>query len=176
MPDQSPLKIKYYDNRKLYNTETARYVKWRDVVDYIQQGRPVEVREFKNGVWGKDITHRGLQKWASEKFKDAVESLGITELKKIVCELNLDEPNGFRLHEVRKKAKAYTIHELRAAFGMEPVLKKKRKCLSCGVLFISHTKAQRICPNCKKSRSPWITYQNSVLHPRSTAIINSYAV
>lgn len=46
------LKIKRYPNRKLYNTQTAKYINITDIASYIKQGRAVQVVDAK----GTDIT------------------------------------------------------------------------------------------------------------------------
>jgi len=47
------LDIKRYQNRKLYNTETKKYITLRGIADLIQQGVEIQVRDHSTG---EDIT------------------------------------------------------------------------------------------------------------------------
>lgn len=55
--DQSPLLIKRYASRRLYNTETSDYVTLEDIAAFIRAGRQVQIVDLKSG---DDLTLRYL--------------------------------------------------------------------------------------------------------------------
>jgi polyhydroxyalkanoate synthesis repressor PhaR len=54
---QSPLLIKRYASRRLYNTETSDYVTLEDVARFIREGREVQIVDLKTG---DDLTRQYL--------------------------------------------------------------------------------------------------------------------
>ena len=59
MPDgsQTPLLIKRYASRRLYNTETSDYVTLEDIASFIREGREVQIVDLKSG---DDLTRQYL--------------------------------------------------------------------------------------------------------------------
>ncbi len=59
MPDgsQTPLLIKRYASRRLYNTETSDYVTLEDIASFIRDGREVQIVDLKSG---DDLTRQYL--------------------------------------------------------------------------------------------------------------------
>jgi len=59
MPDgsQTPLLIKRYASRRLYNTETSDYVTLEDIASFIRDGREVQIIDLKSG---DDLTRQYL--------------------------------------------------------------------------------------------------------------------
>jgi polyhydroxyalkanoate synthesis repressor PhaR len=53
----SPLLIKRYASRRLYNTETSDYVTLEDIANFIRQGRDVQIVDLKSG---DDLTRQYL--------------------------------------------------------------------------------------------------------------------
>ncbi len=53
----SPLLIKRYASRRLYNTETSDYVTLEDIATFIRQGRDVQIVDLKSG---DDLTRQYL--------------------------------------------------------------------------------------------------------------------
>jgi len=53
----SPLLIKRYASRRLYNTETSDYVTLEDIAGFIRQGREVQIVDLKSG---DDLTRQYL--------------------------------------------------------------------------------------------------------------------
>jgi len=47
--DTSPLLIKRYASRRLYNTETSDYVTLEDIATIIREGREVQIVDLKSG-------------------------------------------------------------------------------------------------------------------------------
>ena len=62
-----PRRIKRYDNRKLYDTETSEYVSLGDIADLVRQGNTVEVVDKATG---EDITAQTLTQIILEEGKD----------------------------------------------------------------------------------------------------------
>ncbi|MBT9383121.1 polyhydroxyalkanoate synthesis repressor PhaR [Pseudooceanicola sp. CBS1P-1] len=54
---QSPLLIKRYASRRLYNTETSDYVTLEDISGFIREGRDVQIVDLKSG---DDLTRQYL--------------------------------------------------------------------------------------------------------------------
>ena len=59
-------RIKRYDNRKLYDTETSEYVSLSDIADLVRGGETVEVVD---NVTGPDITDQTLTQIILEEGK-----------------------------------------------------------------------------------------------------------
>lgn len=59
-------RIKRYDNRKLYDTETSEYVSLSDIADLVRSGETVEVVD---NATGKDITAQTLTQIILEEGK-----------------------------------------------------------------------------------------------------------
>ncbi|MCB2129840.1 MAG: polyhydroxyalkanoate synthesis repressor PhaR [Rhodobacteraceae bacterium] len=55
--DATPLLIKRYASRRLYNTETSDYVTLEDVAAFIREGREVQIVDLKSG---DDLTRQYL--------------------------------------------------------------------------------------------------------------------
>lgn len=54
---QTPLLIKRYASRRLYNTETSDYVTLEDIAGFIREGREVQIVDLKSG---DDLTRQYL--------------------------------------------------------------------------------------------------------------------
>ena len=65
-------RIKRYDNRKLYDTETSEYVSLSDIADFVRRGETVEVVDNASG---KDITAQTLTQIILEEGKSGREVL-----------------------------------------------------------------------------------------------------
>lgn len=63
-------RIKRYDNRKLYDTETSEYVSLSDIADLVQSGETVEVVD---NATGEDITAQTLTQIILEEGKSGRE-------------------------------------------------------------------------------------------------------
>jgi len=65
MPDgsQTPLLIKRYASRRLYNTETSDYVTLEDIASFIRDGREVQIVDLKSG---DDLTRQYLLQIVAE--------------------------------------------------------------------------------------------------------------
>lgn len=63
-------RIKRYDNRKLYDTETSEYVSLSDIADLVRRGETVEVVD---NATGQDITAQTLTQIILEEGKDGHE-------------------------------------------------------------------------------------------------------
>ena len=61
-----PRRIKRYDNRKLYDTETSEYVSLTDIADLVRNGETVEVVD---NATGEDITAQTLTQIILEEGK-----------------------------------------------------------------------------------------------------------
>lgn len=61
-----PRRIKRYDNRKLYDTETSEYVSLSDIADLVRSGETVEVVD---NATGEDITAQTLTQIILEEGK-----------------------------------------------------------------------------------------------------------
>lgn len=61
-----PRRIKRYDNRKLYDTETSEYVSLSDIADLVRSGETVEVVD---NATGQDITAQTLTQIILEEGK-----------------------------------------------------------------------------------------------------------
>lgn len=57
MTDETPLLIKRYASRRLYNTETSDYVTLEDIAKFIRAGREVQIVDLKSG---DDLTRQYL--------------------------------------------------------------------------------------------------------------------
>ncbi|WP_172293568.1 polyhydroxyalkanoate synthesis repressor PhaR [Pseudoruegeria sp. HB172150] len=55
--NESPLLIKRYASRRLYNTETSDYVTLEDIAGFIREGREVQIIDLKTG---DDLTRQYL--------------------------------------------------------------------------------------------------------------------
>ncbi|MFB6272429.1 MAG: polyhydroxyalkanoate synthesis regulator DNA-binding domain-containing protein [Salinibacter sp.] len=63
-------RIKRYDNRKLYDTETSEYVSLSDIADFVRRGETVEVVD---NATGEDITAQTLTQIILEEGKEGHE-------------------------------------------------------------------------------------------------------
>jgi len=72
LPGVSPMarRIKRYDNRKLYDTETSEYVSLGDIAELVRSGTTVEVVD---NATGQDITAQTLTQIILEEGKDGRE-------------------------------------------------------------------------------------------------------
>ena len=59
----SPLLIKRYASRRLYNTETSDYVTLDDIAGFIREGREVQIVDLKSGA---DLTRQYLLQIVAE--------------------------------------------------------------------------------------------------------------
>lgn len=80
-PDQqSELLIKKYGNRRLYDTESSRYITLDDLAQIVKTGRDVRVVDAKTN---KDLTKSVLLQIITEREKDH-DLLPVTFLKKMI--------------------------------------------------------------------------------------------
>lgn len=82
MPDaQSPLLIKRYASRRLYNTETSDYVTLDDIAGFIREGRELEIIDLKSG---DDLTRQYLLQIIAEHESKGDSVLPISVLTDLV--------------------------------------------------------------------------------------------
>jgi polyhydroxyalkanoate synthesis repressor PhaR len=70
--------IKKYPNRKLYNTDTASYISYKDIVEMIKAGHSVMVVDNRTQ---QDITRFTLTQILFQKERDFLKSLPETTLE-----------------------------------------------------------------------------------------------
>jgi polyhydroxyalkanoate synthesis repressor PhaR len=70
----SPLLIKRYASRRLYNTETSDYVTLEDIAVFIRAGREVQIVDLKSG---DDLTRQYLLQIIAEHESKSVLPLGV---------------------------------------------------------------------------------------------------
>lgn len=78
---QTPLLIKRYASRRLYNTETSDYVTLEDIAAFIRQGRDVEIIDLKTG---DDLTRQYLLQIITEHESKGENVLPINVLTDLV--------------------------------------------------------------------------------------------
>lgn len=76
MTETSPLLIKRYASRRLYNTETSDYVTLEDIAGFIREGRDVKIVDLKSG---DDLTRQYLLQIIAEHESkgDSVLPIGV---------------------------------------------------------------------------------------------------
>lgn len=80
----SPMKlIKRYQNRKLYDTETSRYITLAEIAQLIREGKEIRVVD-KNS--GEDLTSLTLSQIIFENGRKRRQPLPIAALRKIIQE------------------------------------------------------------------------------------------
>lgn len=82
MADQdSPLLIKRYASRRLYNTETSDYVTLEDIAGFIREGREVQIVDLKSG---DDLTRQYLLQIIAEHESRGENVLPVNVLNDLV--------------------------------------------------------------------------------------------
>jgi len=79
--DDTPLLIKRYASRRLYNTETSDYVTLEDIAGFIRAGREVQVVDLKSG---DDLTRQYLLQIIAEHESRGESVLPIAVLTDLV--------------------------------------------------------------------------------------------
>jgi len=79
--EQSPLLIKRYASRRLYNTETSDYVTLEDIARFIRSGREVQIVDLKSG---DDLTRQYLLQIIAEHESKGENVLPINVLTDLV--------------------------------------------------------------------------------------------
>ncbi|WP_282091287.1 polyhydroxyalkanoate synthesis repressor PhaR [Epibacterium ulvae] len=77
----SPLLIKRYASRRLYNTETSDYVTLEDIAGFIREGREVQIVDLKSG---DDLTRQYLLQIIAEHESRGENVLPINVLSDLV--------------------------------------------------------------------------------------------
>lgn len=77
----SPILIKKYGNRRLYDTAGSRYVNLEDLAAHIRAGREVRVVDAKTG---KDLTRVVLTQIITEDAKDKPTGLPLELLRQLI--------------------------------------------------------------------------------------------
>lgn len=81
MADDTPLLIKRYASRRLYNTETSDYVTLEDIAGFIRDGRQVQIIDLKSG---DDLTRQYLLQIIAENESKGESVLPIDVLTDLV--------------------------------------------------------------------------------------------
>ena len=81
MADDTPLLIKRYASRRLYNTETSDYVTLEDIAGFIREGREVQIVDLKSG---DDLTRQYLLQIIAEHESKGESVLPINVLTDLV--------------------------------------------------------------------------------------------
>lgn len=81
MADDTPLLIKRYASRRLYNTETSDYVTLEDIARFIREGREVQIIDLKSG---DDLTRQYLLQIIAENESKGQSVLPINVLTDLV--------------------------------------------------------------------------------------------
>jgi len=79
--DTSPLLIKRYASRRLYNTETSDYVTLEDIAVFIREGREVQIVDLKSG---DDLTRQYLLQIIADHESKGESVLGVDLLTDLV--------------------------------------------------------------------------------------------
>lgn len=79
--DDTPLLIKRYASRRLYNTETSDYVTLEDIAGFIRDGREVQIIDLKSG---DDLTRQYLLQIIAEHESRGENVLPIAVLTDLV--------------------------------------------------------------------------------------------
>ncbi len=79
--DASPLLIKRYASRRLYNTETSDYVTLEDIAGFIRDGRDVQIVDLKSG---DDLTRQYLLQIITEHESKGDSVLPVAVLNDLV--------------------------------------------------------------------------------------------
>lgn len=77
----SPILIKKYGNRRLYDTAGSRYVNLEDLASHIRAGREVKVVDAKTG---RDLTRVVLTQIITEDAKDKPTGLPLELLRQLI--------------------------------------------------------------------------------------------
>ncbi|MEO1733562.1 MAG: polyhydroxyalkanoate synthesis repressor PhaR [Pseudomonadota bacterium] len=78
---ETPLLIKRYASRRLYNTETSDYVTLEDIAGFIRDGREVQIVDLKSG---DDLTRQYLLQIIAEHESRGENVLPVTVLNDLV--------------------------------------------------------------------------------------------
>ena len=77
----TPVVIKKYGNRRLYDSTNSRYINLDDIAAYIRQGRDLRVVDAKTG---KDLTRVTLTQIITEDAKDKPTGLPLELLRQLI--------------------------------------------------------------------------------------------
>jgi polyhydroxyalkanoate synthesis repressor PhaR len=77
----TPVVIKKYANRRLYDTARSRYVNLEDIAAFIREGREVKVVDAKTG---QDLTRVTLTQIITEDAKDKPTGLPLELLRQLI--------------------------------------------------------------------------------------------
>ncbi|HYL38503.1 MAG TPA: polyhydroxyalkanoate synthesis regulator DNA-binding domain-containing protein [Bryobacteraceae bacterium] len=79
--DRSRIVIKKYENRRLYDTSSSRYVNLNDLAEMVRQGADVQVVDAKTG---EDLTRVTLTQIITEDAKDQPAGLPLELLRQLI--------------------------------------------------------------------------------------------
>jgi polyhydroxyalkanoate synthesis repressor PhaR len=79
--DSSPVVIKKYGNRRLYDTAASRYVNLDDIAGFIREGKDVKVVDAKTG---QDLTRVTLTQIITEDAKEKPTGLPLELLRQLI--------------------------------------------------------------------------------------------
>jgi polyhydroxyalkanoate synthesis repressor PhaR len=79
--EPTPLVIKKYGNRRLYDTAASRYVNLDEIAGFIRQGKDVRILD---AMTGKDLTRVTLTQIITEDAKDKPTGLPLELLRQLV--------------------------------------------------------------------------------------------
>ncbi len=82
---QTPLLIKRYTSRRLYNTETSDYITLQEISDCIRAGRDVKIVDLKTG---DDLTRQYLLQIITEHESNGEQVLPLNVLMEVVRAYN----------------------------------------------------------------------------------------
>jgi polyhydroxyalkanoate synthesis repressor PhaR len=80
-PEQEPVLITRYPNRRLYNRSQARYVTLPEIAELVRNGRTVAVRDSKTG---DDLTRSILSQIILEQYPERMELFPVSILHAII--------------------------------------------------------------------------------------------
>jgi polyhydroxyalkanoate synthesis repressor PhaR len=78
---KSPIVIKKYGNRRLYDTTNSRYVNLDDIAAFVREGKEVSVVDAKTG---QDLTRVTLTQIITEDAKDKPTGLPLDLLRQLI--------------------------------------------------------------------------------------------
>ena len=167
---EKPILIKRYSNRKLYNTETSKYVNCEEVMNLFFDGIEFEIWEVRNGETTTEVTHLALINWVTEKYRETLEGKSFKDLREIAMASGRSTPKKWSFYQELYKGKQkhfekqayktnpshkkeFSIREMNRALQIKDSINTKRNCLRCREVFESKSVCNRICPLCKKDQN-----------------------
>ncbi len=79
--ENTPITIRKYENRRLYDTSASRYINLEDIATLVRNGKEVKVVDAKTG---KDLTHGTLTQIIVEEAKDQPSSFPLELLRQLI--------------------------------------------------------------------------------------------